>query len=60
MHNRPVTFRIGPGIFASAPDAEDELVSFADKLMCRIKLSGKNNDLTEVFETRRAYSKQGR
>jgi diguanylate cyclase (GGDEF)-like protein len=45
----PVTFSIGLGIFAHVPETDDEIISFTDKLMYRVKSSGKNNVLTEVF-----------
>jgi diguanylate cyclase (GGDEF)-like protein len=45
----PVTFSIGLGIFAKVPQSEDEMVSFTDKLMYRVKSAGKNNLLTEEF-----------
>jgi len=48
-HGWPVTFSIGVGIFASVPQSEDEIISFTDKLMYRVKSSGKNNVLTEEF-----------
>jgi len=48
-HGWQVTFSIGLGIFKSVPGSEDEMISFTDKLMYRVKSSGKNNLLTEVF-----------
>jgi diguanylate cyclase (GGDEF)-like protein len=48
-HGWPVTFSIGLGIFTHVPATDDEIISFTDKLMYRVKASGKNNVLTEVF-----------
>lgn len=45
----PVTFSIGLGIFPGVPASEDEIISFTDKLMYRVKSSGKNNVLTDEF-----------
>jgi diguanylate cyclase (GGDEF)-like protein len=50
QHNWPVTFSIGLGIFASVPESEDEMISFTDKLMYRVKSTGKNNVMTEEFK----------
>ena len=44
-----VTFSIGLAIFTNVPESEDDIISFADKLMYRVKSSGKNNVVTEVF-----------
>ncbi len=44
-----VTFSIGLAIFTNVPESEDEIISFADRLMYRVKASGKNNVVTEVF-----------
>jgi len=51
-HGWPVTFSIGLGIFPSVPDSEDQIISFTDQLMYRVKASGKNNVLTETFAMR--------
>jgi diguanylate cyclase (GGDEF)-like protein len=56
-HGWPVTFSVGLGIFKNAPESEDEIISFTDKLMYRVKSSGKNNVLTEVFATSGAWLK---
>lgn len=48
-HGWPVTFSIGLGYFAGVPESEDEIISFADKLMYRVKSSGKNNMLADAF-----------
>jgi diguanylate cyclase (GGDEF)-like protein len=48
-HGWPVTFSIGVGVFARVPVSEDEIISFTDKLMYRVKASGKKNILTEEF-----------
>ncbi len=48
-HGWPVTFSIGLGIFPRVPASEDEIISFTDGLMYRVKSSGKNEILTEVF-----------
>ena len=45
----PVTFSIGVGIFPGVPASEDEIISFTDKLMYRVKSSGKNNVLTQIL-----------
>jgi GGDEF domain-containing protein len=45
----PVTFSIGLGIFMKVPASEDEMISFTDQLMYRVKAAGKNNILTEIF-----------
>ena len=46
-HGWPVTFSVGLGIFYAVPESEDEMISFTDKLMYRVKSSGKNNILTD-------------
>lgn len=46
----PVTFSVGLGIFYAVPESEDEMISFTDKLMYRVKSSGKNNILTDEHE----------
>jgi diguanylate cyclase (GGDEF)-like protein len=43
----PVTLSVGLGIFNTVPESEDEMISFTDKLMYRVKSSGKNNILTD-------------
>ncbi len=43
----PVTFSVGLGIFYVVPESVDEMISFTDKLMYRVKSSGKNNILTD-------------
>ena len=48
-HGWPVTFSIGLGIFPGAPVSADDVISFADKLMYRVKASGKNKVMTETF-----------
>jgi len=48
-HGWPVSFSIGLGIFLNVPASEDEIISFTDKLMYRVKAGGKNDVLTEVF-----------
>jgi diguanylate cyclase (GGDEF)-like protein len=50
-HSWPVTFSIGLGVFVNVPDSEDEMISFTDKLMYRVKSSGKNNILAQIFGT---------
>lgn len=49
-HHWPVTFSVGLGIFASAPQSEDAMISFVDTLMYRVKASGKNNILMDLYE----------
>ena len=58
-HGWTVTFSIGLGIFTQVPASEDEVISFTDKLMYRVKSSGKNNVLTEVFATSGACTGRG-
>jgi diguanylate cyclase (GGDEF)-like protein len=48
-HGWHVTFSIGVGYFAGVPESEDEIISFTDRLMYRVKSSGKNNMLTDTF-----------
>ena len=48
-HRWQVTFSIGLGIFPGAPVSADDVISFADKLMYRVKASGKNKVMTETF-----------
>ena len=50
-HSWPVTFSIGLGIFVKVPESEDEIISFTDKLMYKVKSSGKNNVLVKEFTT---------
>ena len=50
LHEWPVTFSIGLGIFPVVPNVDDEIVSFSDQLMYQVKSSGKNGVLTEIFE----------
>ena len=45
-----VTFSVGLGIFYAVPESEDEMISFTDKLMYRVKSSGKNNILTDEHQ----------
>ncbi len=45
----PVTFSIGLAVFATVPTSEDEVILFADRLMYRVKTSGKNNVLCESY-----------
>ena len=47
--NWPVTFSIGLAIFPSVPASEDEVILCADRLMYRVKTSGKNNVLAEIY-----------
>jgi diguanylate cyclase (GGDEF)-like protein len=44
-----VTFSVGLGIFQNVPESEDEMISFTDKLMYRVKSSGKNDILTDEY-----------
>ncbi len=48
-HGWPVTFSIGLGIFGEVPASEEVVIGFTDKLMYRVKASGKNNVLMEEF-----------
>lgn len=45
----PVGFSIGVAVFATAPASLDEAISFADRLMYRVKNSGKNEVLLEEY-----------
>jgi len=45
----PVTFSAGVVVFKHAPDSVDQAVETADALMYRVKKSGKNAVLQEVF-----------
>lgn len=51
--NWPVTFSIGVGIFLEAPKSEDDVISFTDQLMYRVKAAGKNNVIYDEFEFRK-------
>ena len=44
-----VTFSVGLGIFKNVPASEDEMISFTDKLMYRVKSSGKNDILADEY-----------
>lgn len=44
-----VTFSVGLGIFTNVPESEDEMISFTDKLMYRVKSSGKNDILADEY-----------
>jgi diguanylate cyclase (GGDEF)-like protein len=45
----PVTFSIGVGVFPTLPDTEDEIVSFADRIMYDVKGSGKDAVVAAVY-----------
>jgi PleD family two-component response regulator len=51
-HSWQVIFSIGLAIFSSVPNSEDQIISFTDQLMYRVKSSGKNYVLTEAFAMR--------
>lgn len=48
--NWPVTFSVGVGIFLEAPKSEDDVISFTDQLMYRVKAAEKNNVIYDEFE----------
>jgi len=54
--NWPVTFSIGVGIFTQVPKSEDDVISFTDQLMYRVKAAGKNNVIYDEFELRKLSS----
>ena len=56
--NWQVTFSIGVGIFREVPKSEDDVISFTDQLMYRVKAAGKNNVIYDEFEFRKLSSTQ--
>jgi diguanylate cyclase (GGDEF)-like protein len=54
--NWPVTFSIGVGIFLEVPKSEDDVISFTDQLMYRVKAAGKSNVIYDEFEFRKLSS----
>ncbi len=49
-----VTLSIGVGIFLRAPESVEQIVSFSDQLMYRVKSTGKNKILHRVYEPEKA------
>lgn len=50
----PVTLSIGVGIFLRAPENVEQIVSFSDQLMYRVKTTGKNKILHRVYDLEKA------
>ena len=46
----PVSFSMGVAVFMTIPESADAIVSAADRLMYRVKTSGKNDVQTEVID----------
>ena len=44
-----VTFSVGVGVFTGVPDSIEQVVSFADDIMYRVKASGKNKVLHQTY-----------
>ena len=55
-----VTFSIGVGIFLEVPKSEDEVISFTDQLMYRVKAADKNDVVYEEFEFRKLSTQPSR
>lgn len=49
-----VTLSIGVGIFLRAPENVEQIVSFSDQLMYRVKTTGKNKILHRVYDPEKA------
>lgn len=49
IHNWPITFSIGVGIFPSVPENIDRVIAFSDRLMYRVKALGGNKVLHRVY-----------
>jgi len=50
QNNWPITFSIGVGVFPVVPENVDRVVAFADKLMYRVKVLGKNKVIHHVYD----------
>lgn len=49
-HDWPITFSVGVGVFPSVPASVDEAVAFCERVMQRVKASGRNRVMVRVFD----------
>jgi diguanylate cyclase (GGDEF)-like protein len=49
-HEWPITFSVGVGVFPVAPKNADQAVGFCERVMQRVKASGKNKVMVRVFD----------
>ena len=50
LHEWPITFSVGVGIFPQVPGSVDETVTFCDRIMQRVKALGKNKVMHRVYD----------
>ncbi len=49
-HEWPITFSVGVGVFPRAPSGVDQVIGFCERIMRRVKASGKNKVMVRVFD----------
>lgn len=50
MHEWPITFSIGVGVFPAVPASSDQVIGFCESVMQRVKASGKNKIMVRTFD----------
>lgn len=58
QHEWPITFSVGIGVFPRCPASADDVVGFCERIMQRVKATGKNKVMARVFDPDRNDSIQ--
>lgn len=49
-HEWPITFSVGVGVFPQAPESADKVIAYCERIMQRVKASGKNKVMVRVYD----------